>query len=163
MMNKKGISPLIATILLIAITIVIGALITAWSTTYVSNQTAMVGGGGAACVYVGLKASNCNISASDAGKLKVVIENTGTRMISEIRATVQLASGEKKVGNVTDLTVTKLLSLDGQEASYAYINNPFDAATYPINDTSKWSSITLWVYNPSCTEVKWSISSSDCS
>ncbi|MEM3572938.1 MAG: archaellin/type IV pilin N-terminal domain-containing protein [Nitrososphaeria archaeon] len=158
-MNKKGISPLIATILLIAITIVIGALITAWSTTYVSSQTQMVGGGGAACVYVGLRSSNCNLNQSNATHLYLIIENTGTRSISEIKATVQLATGEKKLTNVSD-TDGRILTLDGQEAKPAYIVNPF--TTININNTNQWNSITLWVYNPSCSEVKWSLSPNDC-
>ena len=161
-MNRKGISPLIATILLIAITIVVGALITAWATTYISNQTTTVAGGGVACVYLGLNVPSCNLSASTANQLVVVIENTGSGQITEIKATIEAADGTKRTGNVTsDSGMSELLSLGGQEASKAYINKPANL-NVDLSNRDTWESITVWVYNPNCPEVKYTFTSDMC-
>ena len=162
-MNRKGISPLIATILLIAITIVVGALITAWATTYISNQTTAVAGGGVACVYLGLNVPSCNLTASTDDQLVVVIENTGSGQITEIKATIEAVDGTKRTGNVTsDSGMSKLLSLGGQEASKAYINKPADLVNVNLSNPNTWKSITIWVYNPDCPEVKYTFTSDIC-
>ena len=160
-MNRKGISPLIATILLIAITIVVGALITAWATTYVSNQTTAVAGGGVACVYVSPSVTACNLSQSNATHLRIVVENTKSGQILQLKATVESVTGSKKTGSVVDDT-GKDLTLGGMEASPAYVVNPFTTGVN-LSDTSTWKSITIWVSNPDCSEMKYTITPAACS
>jgi len=71
-MTKKAVSPLIAAILLIALTVSIGAMIIGWGRQYVQQQTKCLGAS-ATISYVEVDANK--------SKMNVTIENTGTQPI----------------------------------------------------------------------------------
>ncbi|MCW1303320.1 MAG: hypothetical protein OH326_02960 [Candidatus Parvarchaeota archaeon] len=164
-MNRRGISPLIATILLIAITIVVGALITAWATTYISQQTSVVGGGGAECVYVGLSVTRCNLTESAPNRLRIVLANTGTGEIRKVMARIEANDGTAVTGNVTNKDMPgEFLKLGGQEAKPADIYNlsAFTTTYVDLSNSSTWKEIKLWVDDPRCPTVTFTISPGMC-
>ena len=162
-MNRRGISPLIATILLIAITIVVGALITAWATTYISQQTSVVGGGGAECVYVGLSVTRCNLTESAPNRLRIVLANTGTGEIRKVMARIEAEDGTAVTGNVTNKDMPgEFLKLGGQEAKPADIYLSDLSSGVNFSNSSSWKEIKLWVDDPRCPTVTFTISPGMC-
>ncbi|MCW1308108.1 MAG: hypothetical protein OH337_02775 [Candidatus Parvarchaeota archaeon] len=162
-MNRRGISPLIATILLIAITIVVGALITAWATTYISQQTSVVGGGGAECVYVGLSVTRCNLTESAPNRLRIVLANTGTGEIRKVMARIEANDGTAVTGNVTNKDMPgEFLKLGGQEAKPADIYLSDLSSGVNFSNSSSWKEIKLWVDDPRCPTVTFTISPGMC-
>jgi len=82
---KRSVSPLIATILLVALTVSIGAMIIGWGRQYVQQQTA--------CLEYSIQIietrniSEENVTLQDQNytflKLELIIENTGRRALSK--------------------------------------------------------------------------------
>jgi len=74
---KKGISPLIAVILLIAFTMVVAAILAVWAQHYASSQTQQM----QYCIESGLFIHTARWTATESpnGTLKVVVKNTGLR------------------------------------------------------------------------------------
>lgn len=72
---KKGISPLISTILLIAFTMIVAAILAVWAQHYATTQTQQM----QYCIESGLYIHTCRWTASTApnGTLKIVVKNTG--------------------------------------------------------------------------------------
>ena len=83
-MERKGISPLIAAVLLIAFTMAVAAILTAWVTTFTEETAEQVGDEGEAqvsCSFAGLSiydASATNESYEDGISSSVSVANTGT-------------------------------------------------------------------------------------
>ena len=73
---KKGISPLIAVIMLIAFTMVVAAILAVWAQHYASTQTQHM----QICIESGLYIHTARWTATTApdGDLKIVIRNTGS-------------------------------------------------------------------------------------
>ncbi len=87
-MNRKGISPLVAAVLLIAFTLAVASILTAYVTTFteesaqeLGNQTQQV----TSCAYAGLSIFDA-VYDSSAGEITVNVANTGTKDLSELTA-----------------------------------------------------------------------------
>ncbi len=86
MKSRKGISPLIAVVLLIAFTIAVGAIIGAWVTTFSRGKTGELSEGAEEtlnCAGAGLR-----FDTDDIGTSRVLIRNTGDVNLWEFTITV---------------------------------------------------------------------------
>lgn len=88
----KGISPLIATVLLIAFTVAVGGLISIWLTGFTQTQTQAVGGQASTSITC----SNGGLSLSSVGYcnsyLSAKITNTGTISLGNISLTITFSN-----------------------------------------------------------------------
>lgn len=86
MMTRKGISPLIAAVLLIAFTLAVAALLTAWVTTFTQDTTGAIGDRSTEvieCSYAGLSVYSVSYdSAND--WVNISIANTGTTGLGNV-------------------------------------------------------------------------------
>ncbi len=73
-MNKKSVSPLIASILLIALTVSIGAMIIGWGRQYVQQRTS--------CLGYSIQILNAPDSDPSDNEIVLNIENTGTASLT---------------------------------------------------------------------------------
>lgn len=81
-MRRKGISPLIAAVLLIAFTMAVAGILTAWVTSFTQSTTEDVGNESdrlIECSYAGLDITSASFDGTDA---TVVVANTGTQDIN---------------------------------------------------------------------------------
>ena len=79
-MRRKGISPLIAAVLLIAFTMSVAAMLTAWVTTFTEERTSSVSNRSEQvfqCSYGGLSIYDA-IYHSDSNETDITVANTGT-------------------------------------------------------------------------------------
>lgn len=84
MMRRKGISPLIAAVLLIAFTLAVAALLTAWVTTFTQDTTDAVGDRSTEvieCSYAGLSVYSVSYNAPF---VNVSVANTGTTALGNV-------------------------------------------------------------------------------
>jgi len=98
-MSKRAVSPLIAAILLIALTVSIGAMIIGWGRQYVQKQTS--------CLGVSVQITNLG---GDNKNAKITIKNTGTHNIlaGRLEVVFVLTNGEEVVYDSSKLTYLKL-------------------------------------------------------
>lgn len=86
--NVKGISPLIATVLLIAFTVAIGGLISVWLTSFTRTQTSAVG----SQASTSITCSNGNIALSSVcygnSYLAALLTNTGSISLGNLSLTI---------------------------------------------------------------------------
>lgn len=78
-MKRKGISPLIAAVLLIAFTMAVAAILTAWVTTFTQDTTSEIGNESSRlvqCSFGGLSIYDVTAGSS---QITVQVANTGTR------------------------------------------------------------------------------------
>lgn len=81
--RKKGVSPLIASVLLIAFTLAIGAFMSTWLHDITKKQTDEASSNAKPeCQYATLNFKNVTFNASGNGKLSINLENTGFRGVS---------------------------------------------------------------------------------
>ena len=81
-LRRKGISPLIASVLLIAFTLSIGAFMSAWLQDVTKKQTqAAVDNSKPECQFSALNIQNVTYTNST-NRLKIDIENTGTKSVA---------------------------------------------------------------------------------
>ena len=93
----KGVSPLIATILLIAFTISVAGIISVWLTTFARTSTELVGGQSVnqlVCSYGGISLSNLAFSS---GRLTGEIENTRTIALGNITLQVSYTNSTSQI------------------------------------------------------------------
>lgn len=110
-MKRKGVSPLIAAVLLIAFTMAIAAILTAWITQFTTEQKekSEVFEEKIACAYANIKADR-DLTIFNGTHITSFIENTGTQVVDIIKVQIWLAGAKQKpkdlpssVGlNVTD-------------------------------------------------------------
>ncbi|MDY6771549.1 MAG: archaellin/type IV pilin N-terminal domain-containing protein [Candidatus Nanohaloarchaea archaeon] len=84
-MNRKGISPLIAAVLLIAFTMAVAAILTAWVTTFTKQTTGQVGNKSqrlVACSFAGLSIYDAVYNQGN-NAVTIAVANTGTRDLSD--------------------------------------------------------------------------------
>jgi len=80
---RKGISPLLATVLMIAFTIAIGGFVSSWMSETAKHQTEIaVNNSDPGCVYASIDARNIYFNSSGTEKLKFDVRNTGTRTLT---------------------------------------------------------------------------------
>lgn len=92
----KGVSPLIATILLIAFTIGVAGIISAWLTTFTITSTELVGGqliNQLVCSYGGISLSNLAFSSD---RLTGEVENTRTIALGNITLQVSYTNSSSQ-------------------------------------------------------------------
>ena len=89
MVYKRAVSPLIATILLIALTVSIGAMIIGWGRQYVQQQTG--------CLGIALSITDAEVDTSNK-KLTLWIQNTGSQnvKVSDLRIYYYDVDGNRK-------------------------------------------------------------------
>ena len=81
--RKKGVSPLIASVLLIAFTLAIGAFMSTWLHDITKKQTdEAVSNSKPECQFAMLNFQNVTFNSSGNGKLSIMLENTGTKAVS---------------------------------------------------------------------------------
>ncbi|MDY6765762.1 MAG: archaellin/type IV pilin N-terminal domain-containing protein [Candidatus Nanohaloarchaea archaeon] len=76
--QRKGVSPLIAAVLLIAFTMAVAAILTAWVTTFTQEQTAQLGNQSAKQIDCNFGQLDIFDTTSDTTWVTVAITNTGT-------------------------------------------------------------------------------------
>lgn len=83
-MKRKGISPLIAAVLLIAFTMAVAAILTAWVTSFTQDTTGQVGNESerlVSCSFASIDIYDAVLSGST---LTVNVANTGTRDLNNV-------------------------------------------------------------------------------
>jgi len=94
--NKKGISPLIATILLVGFVVVIGAVVIIWGRNFIKERAEKEG----SLAEKQLECENIEIDIKDAGPGFITVENNGNNKIDAfILRVVSDGSGATKIEN----------------------------------------------------------------
>lgn len=78
MQSSKGISPLVAAVLLIAVTMTIAGVLAYWATTFVRTQTAAFQNESiaSACSFANLAAHSCSYN-TNASQINLILDNIG--------------------------------------------------------------------------------------
>ncbi len=88
-MYRKGLSPLIAVVLLIAFTLAIGGFLSTWLQEIVHTQAdTATESADAGCIYATFNAEDPTFNASGSSKLVFDISNTGTRDVNIKQITI---------------------------------------------------------------------------
>jgi flagellin-like protein len=98
----KGISPLVASVLLIAITMSVAGILAFWVSSYTSQTLPKTNRTEEECRFSNFEIWSCNLDTAS-GKLTVTLHNIGIYDISELKIFILL----------TDNTVTSPISLNG--------------------------------------------------
>ncbi|MCJ7429388.1 MAG: hypothetical protein MUP66_03270 [Candidatus Nanohaloarchaeota archaeon QJJ-5] len=109
-MKRKGISPLIGAVLLIAFTMAVAAILTAWVTTFTQDTADTVGNESerlVECSYAGLSIYDAVLSGED---VTISVANTGTVPVGDVTVITFLDNG-----SVIDSEITGLDTGDVQE------------------------------------------------
>lgn len=97
-MSKKGISPLIATILLIAFVIAVGGILSGWMISFTKERTdeaRLKGEIDITCSYTALYISDADWNDTE-NKLSLIVENTGSEDLSDFRLSIIYNNGTSK-------------------------------------------------------------------
>lgn len=89
-MKRSGVSPLIATVLLIAFTLAIGAFMSTWMQSMARTQTQTASeNADAGCSYMNINLNSATYNESGNNRLILALENAGTKnaVVSTIRVT----------------------------------------------------------------------------
>jgi len=128
-MKIKAVSPLIATIILIALTVALGAIIVGWAKGYVSNQVTNLG---AQVEILQVTYNNSN------GNISILVQNIGSTQLSANNLLVEFSSTN---GNSQKCPVVLSGNAGGYLECYIYnITNPSSGNSY-INGTIPQNSI----------------------
>ena len=111
---KKGISPLIATVLLIAFTVAVAGIISVWLTGFASTTTKTVGGqANIEIICTGGQISLSNLRfCSSGGNLTGDVSNAGTLALGNITLQILYANGTQQkfylslMGNLINVNTT---------------------------------------------------------
>lgn len=143
----KGISPLIASVLLIAFTIAVAGIISTWVITFSRTQTERVGREAERevyCAWGGIQLYDlkyCSTTSSLSGK----IENTGNILLGKIKINIALINGTIlnyplcKVDNEVISCITSNLTLD-----------PSDIVSFNLTSSSNYDFVRV---STNCTNV----------
>jgi flagellin-like protein len=130
-MKIKAVSPLIATIILIALTVALGAIIVGWARGYVSNQVTNLG---AQVQILQVIYNNSN------GNMSILAQNIGSNQLVVNNLLVKFSSTN---GNSQKCPLVLSSNTGGYLACYVYnITNPSSGNSY-INGTIPQNSIFL--------------------
>ena len=128
-MKIKAVSPLIATIILIALTVALGAIIVGWAKGYVSNQVTNLG---AQVEILQVTYNNSN------GNIEILAQNIGSTQLIANNLLVEFSSIN---GNSQKCPVVLSGNAQGYLECYIYnITNPSSGNSY-INGTIPQNSI----------------------
>jgi len=132
-MKIKAVSPLIATIILIALTVALGAIIVGWAKGYVSNQVSNLGAQ-VQILQVSYKSSNSNANIS------ILVQNIGSTQLITNNLLVEFSSTN---GKSQKCPLVSSGNPGGYLACYIYnITDPSTGNSY-INGTIPQNSIFL--------------------
>jgi flagellin-like protein len=112
-MNKKGISPLIATVLIIGFTVALAAVIMTWGQSFsksMSQSTEETTAVQLACAQ-DVQFDLTNVCHDGAGNLKLTVENNGNKDLDEI--TARIKKDQSTIDVVSALTIDVGLSAFG--------------------------------------------------
>lgn len=93
-MNHKAVSPLIATVLLVSITLTAIFILSSWSTNFATKQTGLIGGKSDTqiqCSSAGLAIDNVSYNCTS-GKLMMEAYNSGSKDLSDFRIQLLLTN-----------------------------------------------------------------------
>ena len=81
--NKKGISPILASILMVAFTVAIAGFVSSWmsQTTKTATENA-VNNSDSDCIYAAIEANDAYFNSSGTEKLKFNLRNTGAKTLT---------------------------------------------------------------------------------
>lgn len=91
-MERKGISPIIATVLLIAFTISVGAIVGAWVTGFSRGKSDEIGRN--AVETVDCAVAGIAFGRSDIGTTQILISNVGQIPLDSLRISIQTGTGQ---------------------------------------------------------------------
>ncbi|MDY6777803.1 MAG: archaellin/type IV pilin N-terminal domain-containing protein, partial [Candidatus Nanohaloarchaea archaeon] len=118
-MKRKGISPLIAAVLLIAFTLAVAAILTAWVTTFTQNTTGTISnrsGQLISCSYAGLSIYDV-VYNTNTEQITVSVANTGTKDLSNVTVVVFSDTGLTRSGSIAGIQTgsvqTKQINVTG--------------------------------------------------
>lgn len=153
----KGISPLIATVLLIAFTVAVAGLLSTWLTGFTSQSTKQVSESSSttlSCSYGGVSFGSLKFS-SGTSTIAGNIENTGTVSLGNI--SIQVIYANKSIS-------TYLLCLSGGVGSNCTAKNmsisPRDLVTFNVSTSSTYDTIRV---STNCSSVYDTANSGDVS
>ncbi len=121
-MKRRGVSPLIAAVLLIAFTMAVAAILTAWITQFTKSkqELAQTASEKTECVYKGISIKDQYCAWDEnTGVFRVYVVNVGSAPVSLKKVYVE-EGGKKSLPGV--LNVTKEPGLDVDEEGFFYIN-----------------------------------------
>lgn len=105
-MTRKGISPLIAAVLLIAFTMAVAAILTAWVTTFTQTTTSDIGNRSStqvSCSFAGLTIYDA-VWDTGSSVVTVSVSNTGTRdLTGGVSVTAFLSNGSASSAEISSL------------------------------------------------------------
>lgn len=124
-MKKRGISPLIATVLLIGFTITIAAILMIWGGNLIKERAEKISAKTEAQTSCTAKVEiDLNSAKCDTGKIKISVENTGSDVIDTFRARIDYNSGDPETKTI--LSVSKL-----QQATQTTLDVDYDSSRTP--------------------------------
>ncbi|MDY6776593.1 MAG: archaellin/type IV pilin N-terminal domain-containing protein [Candidatus Nanohaloarchaea archaeon] len=115
--TRKGVSPLIAAVLLIAFTMAVAAIVTSWVTTFTQERTEQLGNRSEEmiqCSYAGINIYEATFDSQN-NVTDVSIENTGTVDLANVSATAFAGSELLGTTYISDLRAgeTDTSTIDG--------------------------------------------------
>jgi flagellin-like protein len=118
----KGISPLVAAVLLIAVTMTIAGVLAFWASGFVREQTALFSNETVAteCNFAKFRVHSCNYNSSSQ-KLIFLLENNGVVDLKNVIVQLIYADNVTTSSTNTTLPANRLtqLSLDGIQAGFS--------------------------------------------
>ena len=125
-MERKGISPLIAAVLLIAFTMAVAAILTAWVTSFTQRTTEDVGNTSeqlVSCSFAGLSIYDAILGTDDS--MTISMANTGTKDLNGVSVVIFHSNGTTysdtvdalESGNVDDITIPVASDVDASDIS----------------------------------------------
>jgi flagellin-like protein len=120
-MNRKAVSPLVATMLLIAFAIALGAVVMNWGRGYIEERAEFVAGTGETGGCLSIKLSIIEVSGAPQvcysdGVIKMMLQNDG-RDVEAIHARI---IGDEGISVAETILEETLKSLDSRQASFSY-------------------------------------------
>ncbi len=125
MMKEKGVSPVIAAILLIVVTVSIGVLYSSWVQTYYTNQIskqAEISDEQIECSEAGFQINSCSFDAGDTNIATIQLENTGYLDLNSFTVVAEYSSGESDIN---------ICSINLEESSYGNVYIQLEAGQSP--------------------------------
>ncbi len=113
--QRKGVSPLIAAVLLIAFTMAVAAILTAWVTTFTQEQTETVGEQSEQvieCSYATLSVFDATWD-NDSEQMQVTVANTGNIDFRNVTVIVLKDAGVAGQGTIDGLETSDVASVPG--------------------------------------------------
>jgi flagellin-like protein len=155
---RKGISSIIATVLLIAFTVAVAGILSGWLTSFTTTSTQTVKSQSdteLTCSYGGISLNSLRYSGGSSGYLSGNIDNTRTVSLGGL--SIQIIFTNKTIQNV------KLCSTGTTTVSCATANaslSPRETTTFNITTTSNYDTIRIYT---NCSSVYDQVGSGDVS